>query len=343
MSIKNNNMILTRAIISFSIIAILSGCVNTREQNGSASDLSDAEKNTLIYSSPRNLKVLDNYKGSRKVEVTSYKDMLVLFEKLNYTPEAWQAGIREAPRVYLQLIGDRWGSKSQEITVENKKQLFFRGLAPLILRSNELILMDRYQLGELKSSFNKNKALSEKGNTWILKLAKLYKINVTEDQVTSSILEELWNKVDIVPPSLALAQAAEESGWGTSRFAAAGNAIYGQWTWGDNAIKPEKQRKELGNYGIAAFETLQESVSAYMLNLNTHNAYSSLRNKRAELRNKGVKITGYELAGQLTKYSERGEEYVKGLRSLMDVNQLGPTDDAYLSKDPPIYLIPVAE
>ena len=116
-----------------------------------------------------------------------------------------------------------------------------------------------------------------------------------------------------------------------------------QWTWGKNDITPEKQRKELGNYGIDAFETLQESVSAYMLNLNTHNAYSSLRNKRAELRKKGEKITGYALAGQLTKYSERGEEYVKGLRSLMDYNLLIPTDDAYLSDDPPIYLIPLEE
>ena len=335
-------MRLPNIIIPFILIAILSGCVNTREQNG-FSDLSDAEKDTLIYSSPRNLKVLDNYKGSRKVEVRSYKDMLVLFEELNYTPEAWQAGIREVPRVYLPLIGDKWSTKSQEITVENKKRLFFRGLAPLILRSNELIMMDRKRLGEIKSSFNKNKTISEKDKTWVFMLSGLYKVNASEDQVTSSMLEELWNKVDIVPPSLALAQAAEESGWGTSRFATSGNAIYGQWTWGGNAIKPEKQRKELGNYGIAAFETLQESVSAYMLNLNTHNAYAGLRDKRAELRNKKQKITGLLMAETLTKYSERGEEYVKGLKSMINSNRLVPADDAYLSDNPPIYLVPAAD
>jgi uncharacterized FlgJ-related protein len=106
---------------------------------------------------------------------------------------------------------------------------------------------------------------------------------------------------------------------------------------------PEQQRKELGNYGIAAFESIQESVSAYMLNLNTHNAYSDLRNKRAELRENGQKITGAVLAEQLTKYSERGEEYVKGLKSLMEYNRLGPADEAFLSEGPPIYLIPVAE
>jgi len=269
--------------------------------------------------------------------------MLKLFDELNYTPEAWQAGIREVPRVYLPLIGDKWSSRSQEISVENKKRIFFRGLAPLILRSNELIMMDRNRLGKIKSSFNKNKTLSEKEKEWVLKLAKLYKVNTTDTQITSSMFEELSKRVDIVPVSLALAQAAEESGWGTSRFAASGNSVYGQWTWGENAIKPEKQRKELGNYGIASFETLQESVSAYMLNLNTHNAYESLRDKRAELRNKNQKITGLLLAETLTKYSERGEEYVKGIKSMIDINRLAPADEAYLSNDPPIYLVPVAD
>ena len=270
--------------------------------------------------------------------------MLELFEKLNYTPEAWQAGIREVPRVYLPLIGEKWGpTSSHEVTVDNKKRLFFRGLAPLVLRPNELIMIDRERLHSIKSVFNPDKAMDEKDQKWLFKLASLYKVNSTDDQVTRSMLDELWKKVDVVPVSLALAQAAEESGWGTSRFAALGNAVYGQWTWGDNAIKPEQQRKELGDYGIASFETLQQSVSAYMLNLNTHNAYASLRDKRAELREKNEKITGYILAGQLTKYSERGEEYVKGLRSLMEYNRLAPADDAYLSNDPPIYLVPVAE
>lgn len=336
-------MRLSNIIIPIIVMAILSACVNSKESG--QSDSGKKGSDTLIYSSPYNYSMtLDKVDGSKKVEVNSYKDMLELFEKLNYTPEAWQAGIREIPRVYLPIIGPKWGSTaSKEVTTENKKRLFFRGLAPLILRSNELIMMDRDRLEHIKSSFNQNSDIPEKDQKWVLKLANFYKVKPAEGLVTTSMLDELMVKVDIVPVALALAQGAEESGWGTSRFAAEGNAVYGQWTWGKNAITPEKQRKELGNYGIAAFETLQESVTAYMFNLNTHNAYSSLRNKRAELRKKGEKITGYVLAGQLTKYSERGEEYVKGLRSLMDVNQLGPTDDAYLSKDPPIYLVPVVE
>ncbi|MEN8201500.1 MAG: glucosaminidase domain-containing protein [Bacteroidota bacterium] len=289
------------------------------------------------------MKALDALDDSCIVEVRSYKDMLDLFEKLEYTPETWQAGIRKVPRLYLTVIGDRWGSSTtKEITVEYKKRLFFRGLAPLILRSNELILEDRNRLEGIKVSFQQNPSLPEMDQIWVRKLAALYKVKTGEGHVTASMLEELWIKVDIIPPSLALAQGAEESGWGTSRFAAAGNAIYGQWTWGKNAIVPEQQRKELGNYGIAAFGSLQESICAYMLNLNTHSAYADLRSKRAELRSKGEKVTGSVLSEQLTKYSERGEEYVKTLKIMMDYNHLNPVDDAYLSNDPPLFLIPVA-
>ena len=337
-----------RLLIFILIIDLLGsqiGCTNSGNKDRPASGPSGSELDTLIYSNPQNyLVVLDDFKNSRKVEVRSYKDMFELFEELKYTPEAWQSGIREVPRVYLPVIGNRWGSEtSKEITTENKKRLFFRGLAPLILRSNELILKDREHLGKIRTSLSQNKTIEEKDELWVNNLAKLYKVKTEDSQGIKSIVEELWGKVDIIPVSLALAQAAEESGWGTSRFAAEGNSVYGQWSWGKNAITPEKQRKELGNYGIASFETLQESVCAYMLNLNTHNAYASLRDKRAELRKQNKKITGHILAGQLTKYSERGEEYVQGLRSLMEINKLAPADDAYLSEGLPIYLVPAVE
>ncbi len=334
--------------ISIGLVAILVGCISWGEDKSSASRIFGKDSNsldTLIYSSPQNYsKTLEPNDAANNVEVRNYKDMFELFEKLNYTPEAWQSGIREIPRVYLPLIGEKWGAtEANELTVDNKKRLFFRALAPLILRANELITIDRNRLSDIRSSHTKNATVSEKDQSWILKLAKIYKVDAKDGQVTSALIDSLWKKVDIVPVSLALAQAAEESGWGTSRFTAKGNAVYGQWTWGSNAMTPEKQRKELGNYGIATFETLQQSISAYMINLNTHNAYRDLREKRAALREKNQKITGHILAGQLTKYSERGEAYVKSLRSLMEYNLLSPTDDAYLSKDAPIYLVPKAD
>lgn len=340
-------MRLMNIILAVSVLAILSGCINAREPRSETSEQSKnavPEQDTLVFSSPHNdFKGLDSARLT-ELEIRNYQDMLGLFEKLNYTPEAWQAGIREIPRVYLPIIGDRWGSSSsKELTTENKKRLFFRALAPLILRSNELIMLDRERLGDVRSTFNQNTLLDQMDQIWILKLVQEYRIKPEGGELTTSMLDELWLRVDIVPVSLALAQSAEESGWGTSRFAALGNAVYGQWSWGKDAIKPEQQREELGDYGIASFESLQQSICAYMINLNTHGAYSSLRNKRAELRVRGEKIQGTVLAEQLTRYSERGEEYVKGLKSLMDYNVLNPTDDAYLSDDPPIYLIPVLD
>lgn len=322
------------------LLTPLSGCKNAAQPDSADSDLVGIVPDTLVHSSPDNYLLLrDDGDSTKQFEVSSYKDMFVLFESLDYTPEAWQAGIREIPRVYLPTIGTKWGpTTSKELTIENKKRLFFRGLAPLILRSNELILEDRVRLEAIRADFNQGDPVADEDQHWITKLAALYKVNLGEVGLSTEVFEELWHRVDIVPASLALGQAAEESGWGTSRFAAEGNAIYGQWTWGKNAIVPEQQRKELGNYGIAAFGTLQESVCSYMLNLNTHNAYAGLREKRAELRANGEKIAGTVLAGELTSYSERGQEYVDGLISLMEYNQLIPTDDAYLSSAPPIYL-----
>ncbi len=341
-------MRLLTIIFSFNVVIILSSCTNAKNSDDSDSEPSDKasiESDTLIYSVPFNYSgTIEASDDSQKVGIDSYKDMLELFQTHNYTPEAWQAGIREIPRIYLTGIGDRWrNTTTKEIDVLLKKQLFFRGLAPLILHSNELIMKDRNRLEKIRAKVSGNESVTEMDRIWIRKLAQLYKVKSNDEQVSESLLDELWKKVDIVPPSLALGQAAEESGWGTSRFAAEGNAIYGQWTWGENAMVPEQQRKELGNYGIASFNSLQESICGYMLNLNTHNAYADLRNRRAELRKKGQKLTGSELAEQLTRYSERGEEYVKGLKSLMEYNRLSPTDDAYLSDTAPIYLVGKAE
>jgi uncharacterized FlgJ-related protein len=342
-----HNMKAPWVIVHIGILIILLNCTTSNDNKESVPNISDEGilSDTIVYSSPKNHSAtIDTMTGASKQEIRSYTDILDLFERLNYTPEAWQAGIREVPRVYLTIIGDRWSTTtSKEITVMLKKQLFFRGIAPLILYSNELIMKDRDRLKKIRAFLNNKDIIEAADRIWVLKLASLYKVTLDKNHPDGSTLDELWKRVDIVPPSLALSQGAEESGWGTSRFAATGNAIYGQWTWGSNAMIPEQQRKELGNYGIAAFETLQESVSAYMLNLNTHNAYSKLRDKRAELREKGEKITGSILAEQLTKYSERGEEYVQTLKSLMEYNRLSPADDAFLSSMPPIYLIPVSD
>jgi uncharacterized FlgJ-related protein len=280
-----------------------------------------------------------------RFEFTSYTEVGELFEELNYTPEAWQAGIREVPRVYLTTIAPRWRDRvSAEVTVLEKKRIFFRALAPLVLRSNEFILRDRARLEQIRASWTGPEGLDTEDRQWLAELAVAYGVaDDVEAAVDQAVLDELILRVDIVPVSLALAQCAEESGWGTSRFAAEGNALFGQWSWDGKGIKPQQQREGMGDYRIAAFETPLQSVMAYMRNLNTHAAYAGLRVRRAELRAKGERMSGWELAKTLDKYSERGPAYVESLHGIMRVNQLDPADDAFLGDGSTIWLIPVGD
>ena len=147
-------------------------------------------------------------------------------------------------------------------------------------------------------------------------------------------------RVDAVPASLALAQAASESGWGTSRFASLGNSLFGQWTWG-KGLKPAEQRAGThGDHRIAAFDTTGEAAYAYALNLNTQGAYRDLRLKRADLRRHNQRISGSVLAETLLKYSERGQAYVDDLKALIRQNRLDDADDAYLRDMAVIRIVP---
>lgn len=274
----------------------------------------------------------------RVVEIDNYKDALALFDELGYTSEAWQAGIRVVPRVYLTEISDQWSKKtSQEIDVTLKKRLFFRAIGPLALRNNELVLQDREKIQALLAQPD---AASAAYPEWFEKLAQDYGLDPADYADKAKLGEALLQRVDVIPPSLVLAQAAEESGWGTSRFAFTGNALFGQWTWGGQGIRPEQQRSGRGDYKIAAFDAPLQSVQAHARNLNTHNAYSQFRTRRAQLRANNERISGNKLVDALSSYSERGLDYVKSLRSIINYNNLDDTDDAYLNKGQPIVLIP---
>ncbi len=272
---------------------------------------------------------------------TDYQEVLDLFQTLDYTPEARAEGNREIPRVVLANVPERWRQTiSNEIQTKMKKQIFFRVIAPLALMANEQIMASRARLEAIVAAGG---PVADDVD-WLKVLAMDYRvINSPEKPVDADALTELLLRVDAVPPSLVLAQAAEESGWGTSRFADEGNAIFGQWTWGDEGIAPENQREGLGDYKIKAFESPLQSVEGYMHNINTHFAYGDLRTMRAQIRAEDRPVTGWELAGSLQSYSERGMAYVESLRSLIDYNKLAPVDDTHLFDGPTIVLVPTGE
>ncbi len=264
-----------------------------------------------------------------KIKINSLDDLMALFKKHHYTQKDWQSGKKEVPRITFDSVNENWKKTSNFMPVKQKKQVFFRLMAPLVLLSNENILQER--------TIIKSAALN---SPQLLAIAIKYRqVKKGETKVTAKQRQQLLMQVDIMPPSLALAQAAEESGWATSRFTEEGNAFFGQWDFSGKGMIPREQRKELGNYGLARFDSPLASVEGYMFNINTTFAYQKLRDLRAKLRQDGKALSGLELAGTLDKYSERGQAYIDSIRSMIRYNKLQSVDEAYLSENILIKLI----
>ena len=161
----------------------------------------------------------------------------------------------------------------------------------------------------------------KKRRNWLKWKFKEYKIK-------NSDISELKIRMDIIPVSLAIAQAAVESGWGTSRFALEGNALYGQWTWSDEGLKPLDN--DGGDHKVMRFKILTASIKAYKKNLNTHSGYIEFRNARANLRNRNEKVTGLKLTQYLDKYAATGKEYTKNIELTIKKNSLSDFENAKL-------------
>ncbi len=201
---------------------------------------------------------------------------------------------------------------------KRKKNLFIKIILPLILEENNRIKLDRRKLFAI---LNKNKnTKSEK--KWLNLKFKQYGV-VNKDLSTLKI------RMDEIPVSLAIAQAAKETGWGTSRFALEGNALFGQWTWSGEGIKPAGADDDT-THKVMKFKILKSSVRAYQRNLNTHSSYKDFRLARAELRDNKMQLDSLILANYLDKYAETGKEYVKILKQIIKQNNLIEFDDAKL-------------
>ena len=195
-------------------------------------------------------------------------------------------------------------------SVQLKKETFIKIVLPLIVAENEKILDDRKKLKVI----SEKKFTSDAEKQWLRQKLLEYKVKKGD-------MDELMFRMDMIPVSIALAQAAKESGWGTSRFALEGNAIFGQWTWDGQGIAPLKRDGDK-NHKILKFPILRASVKAYKNNLNTHKSYSKFREKRKSLRNKNKDITGLELTETLKNYAQTGSEYTKILNQIIKQNNL---------------------
>ncbi len=199
--------------------------------------------------------------------------------------------------------------------IKKRKNLFIQIVLPLIIEENTKIRLDRKKLFTILNKNNNSKTEKE----WLSEKFKQY-------GVKSNDFSTLKIRMDEIPVSLAIAQAAKETGWGTSRFAQEGNALFGQWTWSGEGIKPAGADIDT-KHKVAKFKVLKASVKAYQRNLNTHSGYKEFRRQRAIQRDNEGKLNSIVLVNYLDKYAETGIEYTKILIKIIEQNSLTEFDD----------------
>ena len=252
------------------------------------------------------------------------------------------------PHVIITAIHPSWPEVAAELPVPIKKELFYRLMLPLVMHANMMTMNFREGLLKAQQEFDSDGEVSAESLAIIKRVSLLLPGMEIEDAEAirandpelDSMLEALLYRVDIVPAGLALGQAAYESGYGTSRFATEGNALFGQWTYKNEGLKPREQRTgSKGDHRIKAFEWPFDSVRGYFINLMSHPAYEDFRRLRAELREEGKPLDSMTLADGLLRYSERGQDYVDSLKGIMRVNKLAIADNAVFRDEPLRFLL----
>lgn len=204
------------------------------------------------------------------------------------------------------------------VDIKAKKSEFFDFIRPHVVDQNKRIEQQRavLQIAVMMLQFDED--LSEQQHRKISKIFKEYKI---KDTVTLDSLNRALVRVDIVPEELVLMQAANESAWGTSRFARIGLNFFGQWCYKQGCGLVPRGRNEGASHEVAVYQSVQQAVAAYFRNLNTNRAYATLRQLRAEARENNLQPSAVALANGLHAYSERGQHYVEEISAMIESNQ----------------------
>ena len=247
----------------------------------------------------------------------SARTIISLFEEENYNLKDIRQGKAVDP-VFLSKLPTGIANIDN---IGDRKKLFIKVILPLVIYENNKILEDRNYLNQISSE----KSLSEQETVWLDKKFKEYKVKAGD-------IEELKKRMDVIPPSLAIAQAAYETGWGTSRFAMEGNSLYGARTWKKGKGIVPNDRGEEQKFEVLSFKIIRASISSYKKNLNTHQSYNEFRKARAIQRKEKNRVFGLELSQYLNKYSEIGDVYVQRLKKIIEQNSLTDFDESVLSQ-----------
>ena len=212
--------------------------------------------------------------------------------------------------------------------IDAKKQQFFDFLQDYVHYQNSLISEQRFELLAYAEIVEPGVSLSGSERDWALDLAIIYDVDTeTSDQ---GLIRELLLKVDVIPTSLVLAQAANESAWGTSRFALEGNNIFGQWCFQEGCGIVPNRRIEGATHEVKVFGSIEAAIKGYFLNINSHHLYADFRNERARLRGLNRNLNSIELVEGLERYSQRGASYIDEVQTLIQQNKLRQRDRRWL-------------
>ena len=254
--------------------------------------------------------------------IPSVGELRQVFQRIDYDLESVRNGDRMVPPLYLASVPGGMGKVSQPA---ERKRLFLRVMLPLVLKVNEGVRKERDNLLRIKRLQEKGAKLKDADRIYLRNMARLYSVRKPR-------VDLLLSRVDALPVSIALAQSAIESGWGTSRFVREGNAPFGQWTTDSFEGIVPLQRESGKTHKIRVFKNLYASVHSYIFNLNTHQAYRGFRAMREIMRISGNHLDSLALIKSLRAYSEKGDVYVKMLRSVIVDNDLLPLDRARLGE-----------
>ena len=310
-SVSNFNRNLVIFLVSLALINLAIGFYKSfnKSKESNTTQINYKVKNLNIENSDTNAMSVDY--------ISRANEMLEIFKKYNFSVDRFLKDESANLIIFSSLPDD-----FMEIQpVNERKKLFINTLLPIIYAENLKILEDRKKILDWWSESQGENFSRDFWPAWLFELSEKY------DAVDSN-LGNLLIKVDVIPISMALSQAAIESGWGTSRYLREGNAVYGQYTFEKNkGIEPAK-RDSSQKFFIRKFENLSESTKSYFKNINTHLAYEGLREEIKKLRMNGEVLSGLKLADFLTSYSERKQEYVKDVKKIIESNNFMKFDNS---------------
>ena len=336
-SINSISRFLVSGLLLLSFFYVMPIFINYSEKNFSNKEFTNNSKNLLQKRLDKDNQIEDDIaveademdllydileENKSEINLVRYttSEISSLFKEVNYNLK----DVRENKLVKPVDIG-LLPKEIKNISNSNqRKEMFIKIVLPLIIKENSKIRKDRSRLFTILNK-NINTNIEKK---WLQKKFKQYGVRQND-------ISTLKVRMDEIPVSLAIAQAAKETGWGTSRFATKGNALFGQWTWSGEGLKP-KQAEVGQTHKVMKFHSLQLSVRAYLRNLNTHKSYRNLRKVRSKLRNKNKSLDSLVLSKHLDKYAETGSKYIEVLQKIIIQNNLKDFDEARLlpsSKD----------